>query len=739
MSQEENLKKNLNNPISHGVAAWVNPLIDTANRRFFFFSSACRPFGMVNLSPDTVNEGGAWGAGYRYQSPYVCFFSHVHGWQKAGIPVLPVTGSMKEKKQTNDYRSRFSHDKEEVHPGYHRVFLEDYRIQAELTSTCRVGFHRYQFPSFLKDRETGILLDLGTEIGPTEMSETHLEQTGPRELTGFVVNAPTIRRPKPLKIFFVIQLNRDITLGNWKKDGGLINFTTEESREVLMKVALSYTSIEGARKNLKAELDHWDFDRVVKESSDEWDDWLGRILVEGGTEARTIKFYTDLYHSLLGRRIVSDIDGSYIDNTGPEPIVRKAEGYIHHNFDALWGSHWTLNILWPLVYPEVTHHFVHTMMDMYRHGELIPRGPSGGNYTFVMTAPTSTPFIVSAWQKGIQTFDLEEAFEGMMKNHTPQGLMAKAGYEHDTFIGGGAKYYLEKGFVPNDIEARAFNAGKGATKTLEYAYMDWCLAQMAKALGKHEDFNRLMKRSQNYRNIWNKESGFFQSRLSDGSWVPDFDPWSPEGWVEGNGWQYLWYVPHDIPGLLGLMGGRETFVQRLEEMFEKAQEKDFICPHGEHALNYMDYGNQPCTGLVHLFHLVGRPDLTQKWLRKVVDACKSDITPYGGYGGDEDQGQMGTLNVLMAMGLFQETGGCEENPVYQITTPFFKRIEIVLDSHYYSSDKLIILCHGNPESEIYIERALFNGKMLANLSITHEELTGGGTVELFLAEHGKEQ
>lgn len=726
---------------------WVNPLIDTANRRFFFFSSACRPFGMVNLSPDTVNSGGAWGAGYRYDSPYICFFSHIHGWQKAGIPVLPVAGEMKGHKGSDAYCSRFSHEKETVHPGYHKVYLDDYDIDAELTSSCRVGFHRYRFR---RAGESHIIFDLSAAIGPTEMSDVHMERTGPMEFTGTVVNAPTIRRPKPLPIHFVVQLNRHVAFGGWDGEGNLFEeqpvkeqgsgafFTldAEEGEEVLMKVSISYTSAEGALNNLETELDHWDFDRTVRESRHEWNDWLGRIRVTGGTNKRTIKFYTDLYHSLLGRRKVADVDGKYFDATGQVPQIRQvpvdADGcpvYEHHNFDALWGSQWTLNILWPLVYPEVTHHFVHSMMDMYRYGGLIPRGPSGGNYTFVMTSPTSTPFIVSAWQKGIRTFDLKEAYEGMKKNHGPNGLMAKAGYEHNTAIGGGAEYYLEKGFVHNEIEADAFNADKGGTKTLEYAYMDWCLAQAAKELDLKSDYEALMERSRNYKNIWNSDSGFFQPKMKDGSWMPGFDPWKSDGWVEANGWQSLWFVPHDVPGLIDLMGGRDVFVERLNELFDKAETSDFIAPHGEHHTTYMDYGNQPSTGMVHLFNLAGRPDLAQKWIRRIVDACKSDITPYGGYGGDEDQGQMGSLNVLMMLGLFQESGGCEADPEYQLSTPFFPRIEIDLDYSYHEGKTLTIISDQDPEDHPYIDSASFKGKPLDLLSVSHKELAGGGVLE----------
>jgi len=372
----------------------VNPLIDTANRRFFFFSSACRPFGMVNLSPDTVATG-AWEAGYRYTSDTICWFSHLHAWQLAAIPVLPTTGPLKGPQGVDQYKSKFSHDNETVRPGYHQVFLDDYGINVELTATTRVGFHRYTFPA---NDSSHILFDLGTDIGPTEMADCTVTKVSDTELEGYVENAGTRRRPKPARIYFVIALDKPVAdFGGWKDgalleatdtisgkgSGAYVRFATAENEVVQMKVALSYCSLAGARRNLEAELSHWDFDRARQEADQTWNDWLGRIEVEGGTEARTVKFYTDLYHAILGRRRSSDVDGSYIDNTGPERVIRQIPlddagnpTYEHHNSDAFWGAQWTLNVLWSLAYPDIVHNFCNAFLDLYRHGGLIPRGPS---------------------------------------------------------------------------------------------------------------------------------------------------------------------------------------------------------------------------------------------------------------------------------------------------------------------------------------------------------------------------
>lgn len=735
---------------------WVNPLIDTANSRYFYFSSACLPFGMVSLSPDTVPDKD-WAGGYRYEVEEIHWFSHVHCWQLAGVPVMPTTGPFRGHLGSQHYKSRFSHQQETVRPGYHAVDLLDYNIHAELTCTNRVGFHRYTFPQ----SDTGtILFDLGSQAGPCEMSDAYTRVVSSTELEGWVENDATIRRPKPTKIFFVAQFDQPVEgFGAWqngellgdtqmvqgKGSGIYTRFTTDAGSVVQLKVAISYCSIEQARLNLETELPHWDFDGTRRAAEETWNQWLGRIEVEGGSDAQKTKFYTDLFHALLGRHIVSDVNGKYSDMTGPQQVIRQIplgeNGkplYDHHNSDAFWGAEWSINILWPLVYPEITHNFCNTLVDMYKNGGLIPRGPSGGNYTFVMTSATSTPLLVSAYQKGIRSFDIEAAFEGMVKNHLPGGLMSKAGYEHFSSVGGGVEYYIERGYVPLGIDANAFHL-KGATQTLEYAYADWCLSEMAAALGKTQEAKQFRKRAENYRNLYDQETGFMRPRTMDGAWLADFDPMSPDGWVEGNGWQYLWHVPHDPHGLMELMGGADVFTRRLNEVFEKAEPGNFLAKHGEHHLNYLEYGNQPSTYIAHLFNYSGAPWLSQKWVREVINKAKSDITPYGGYGGDEDQGLMGALNVLMAIGLFSVNGGCSRKPFYEITSPIFDRITLHLDPRLYAGETFVIEAENNSPQNMYIQSATLNGKPLNQPWFYHRDIQNGGSLRLVLGPQPNQQ
>ncbi|MDP2113859.1 MAG: glycoside hydrolase family 92 protein, partial [Bacteroidota bacterium] len=433
----------------------VYPQLDTENSRWIFFSSACRPFGMVNLSPDNKADTD-WGSGYRYEKDSIQFFSHIHGWQLSGVPMMPVNGEFKGHLGSKVYGSKYSHDNEIVKPGYHSVFLESYGIKAELTSTTRVGFHRYHFPAA---EESYILLDLTTLLGPSGTVKARATKVTDKEIQGYALMDKTTRQPKQISVYFNIQFDTAFEqMSAWRdgelsgktdefegsKGGVYLKFDTQKEKTILMKVGISYVSEEQAKLNIQEELPHWDFDRVANESSEEWNNYLSRIEIEGGTLQQQRRFYTDLWHALLGRRIISDANGKYCDMTGAEPrtgqIPLDEKGkplFNHHNSDSFWGAQWTISTLWSLVYPQITSDFVNSMLMMYDDGGLIPRGPAGGNYTAVMTGASSTPFIVGAYMKGIRNFDAAKAYEGMKKNHLPGGMMGKAGYEHNTAIGGG--------------------------------------------------------------------------------------------------------------------------------------------------------------------------------------------------------------------------------------------------------------------------------------------------------------
>lgn len=740
----------------------VYPLLDAANSRWFYFSSASRPFGMVSLFPDNAING-AWNSGYRYQIDTVKSLSHIHEWQLAGVAVMPVSFSGTDLSAVfANYESHFSHDTETVKPGYHALTLSRYDTKVELTASERVGFHRYHFPD---GKQKSVLFELGGQLGPSEMIEGGFEQVGEREIRGYTVNGPTSRRPKPYPVYFSAVFDQPIKniylyengeikegMSGWNGRDGKVLVVLEDqmSQPVLMKVGISYISEEGAANNRQEEIPHWDFMKTRQEATHHWNSMLSRIKIEGGSEQQQRRFYTDLWHAIQGRRQISDADGKYADFTGEERIIRQvpliASGkpkFNMYNSDSFWGAQWTLNTLWQLVYPEIAEEFCNSFLEYYKNGGLIPRGPSGGNYTFVMTGAQTTPFYVSAWQKGIRGFDIDLAYEGLRKNHMPGGMMSKVGYEHNTFKGGGIEYYIDKGYVPYPLSDTVYGGHQaGAANTLENAYQDWCLAQLAKALNKKADDKLFSERSRNFRNLYNSAEGFMVPKDKEGRWKSSFDPLLYQnGYVEGNGAQFTWFVPHDLPALFTLMGGQDTAVARLNRQFELAQKYRFCDQHPEKeklffndSRMWINYSNQPNMQAAFIFNYAGAPWLTQYWSRMVVDSVYSDLSPYYGYSGDEDQGLMGALSVLMKIGLFQMTGGVEENPRYEIGSPIFDKVTITLDPKYFEAKQFNIVANNTSAENKYISSAAINGNILTKFYINQSDINQGSTLYLEMSD-----
>ncbi|MDR2848443.1 MAG: GH92 family glycosyl hydrolase [Bacteroidales bacterium] len=740
---------------------YVSPVINTAVCRFDFFASASVPFGMVGLSPDT-KHGDLWRSGYQWGEEYILDFSHVHNAQTAGIPVMPVTGACRGHLGLQASKSRFSHDKETVSMGYHKVYLEDYGITAELTSTCRVGFHRYTFP---EAQETHLLFDLGAALGPTKMDDAYVRRTGANEIEGYSVQAPTFRRKKPSVVFFVAQTDRDFdSFAGWKDSvlieadnniiagktsGAYLSFRHIKAGEtILLKVAVSYVSLANARMNMAAELPHWNFTKVADEARTAWNNYLGQFRIEGGTHEQQVKFYTDLMHTGIGKRTANDVDGAYTDNTGLLPVVRQLpmqDGKPAHAFldaDGLWGSHWNLNILWSLVYPQYGNWMAETFLDYYRNAGTMARCSWGGNYSYVMVGDHATPLLAALLSTGRATFDKELAYAGARKNAFPGGIRDRAGYEAGEHpAGGGIDWYIQYGYVPVEIKDRGAGFHRGGTAmTLEYAYQDWCIAQMAKRLNKQSDADLLMKRSEYWRNVFDPVSGWARPKLQSGEWMEPFAPvaensaFSTAGFIESNSAIYTFFVPQNVTGLIAAFGGSKKFATQLNANFEKAKPYRFVTPHGQHGAGWVDYENQPSCEMAHLFSHAGMPWKTQYWVRQVKDVAFGGITPQDGYNGDEDQGQMGALGVLMAIGLFDVHGCVGENPMLEITSPVFDKITISFPSME-DADRVntfeIVVKRKKPE-DIYIQKAGLNGKPLNSFQFAAADFLKGGRLELEL-------
>lgn len=721
---------------------YVDPLIGTSSSRWMLFPGPCMPFGMVKLSPDNTNETEyKLGAGYEYTIKSITGFGHVHSWMMGSFVTMPTSGELKIKPGTKDdpdsgYRSRINDDHVKASPGYYSAILEDYNIKAELTATTRGGFQRYTFPKIDSGR---VLIDLqGTEEEPPTILDASITKVSDTEIEGYVKREAG--EWNEYILHFVVQFNRPFNSMNaWKDDeilndidqirvtedadlGAFVKFNLGKDQAVLMKTAISYVSIEQAWLNLHAEMDSfaWDFDAAHQHARDTWNELLGKIKVEGGSEKDKLKFYTNLYRTYSSRSIFSDVNGKYVDMCENIQQVDPKK-FPMYGCDAFWGSFWNLNQLWSLVNPEMTGQWVNSLLELYDRGGWLADAPGGLEYSSIMVAAHQIPFMVTAWQKGIQNFDAEKAYQAMKE------IQMNPGQPHECggYVGNrNLQTYLDNGYVP---------ANEGpVSNTQEYAYDDWCVAQMAKALGKMDDYRYFMERSQYYRNVFDPSTGYIRPKYRGGPWYEEFSYMKGAGgqgqnfgygskdYVEANAWQFSWFAPHDMEGLIGLMGIDE-FNRRLEEGFENSR------PH--FTSEYVNHGNQPNMEAPWLFNYSGKPWLTQYWVRELLDNYYG-TDPIDGYHGDEDQGQMGAWFVMSAMGLFQMDGGAMVDPVYELASPIFEKITIQLDQDFYEGKEFVIEANNSSSENRYIQSATLNGLKLDQFWFRHSELVKGGKLVL---------
>jgi len=573
---------------------YVNPLMGTTFSRWMLFPGVSMPFGMVKLSPDNQRKG--WKAGYEYKIHNIAGFSHLHSWTMGGLLTMPAIGPLHidpgpEEQPDLGYRSRFSHNRETAQAGYYAVFLEDYGIKAELTSTTRAGFQRYTFP---ESKEARILIDLKI---PTEYSyeifEGRITRVSDTEIQGYTVQQ-SLRGANynEFTLYWVMRFSKPFTSFNgWKREeiirdtndiwlifgdeeiGAFVTFETAKDEQILVQSGISLVSIDPARLNLTTELDpfNWDFDAVRNYNRDTWNRLLGTIEVEGGTPVDRMKFYTNMYRAYASRTIWSDVNGKYVDMYEKVQQLEDPDSPVY-GCDAFWNTFWNLNQLWTLQHPDIANKWVKSLIEINDKGGWLPKGPTGIEYSGIMVAEHEISLMVSSYQKGIRNYDVEKAYAAMRHSQMEQGIAHPAGGwagNRDLAV------YLKYGYVPNEFGP--------VSNTLEYAYDDWTVAQMAKALGKESDYKTFMKRAFNYKNVFYPEVGYVWMKNADGSWVENFTPYGHSvflgpGFVEGNAWQYTWFVPHDQAGLLKLLG-KEEYINRLEAGFEKSLPHRFNSEH----------------------------------------------------------------------------------------------------------------------------------------------------------------
>lgn len=717
-------KRTLTDLVSH-----VDPTIETGRGRWFYCTPGSRPFGMVSAAAYTRNKNQQ-GGGYNYNSTNILGFAQIHCWLMSGLNLMPVTGAVNPNLGESGWKSPFSHATEVIEPGYHKVFLDRYKIQVEYTSTDRVAFYRLKHPGAIGPR---LLLSLGGFVGNVSYVDGKAKLASPTRIEGSHGMTDRIwGGPLLSHVFFVIDFNRPIRrMDGWKgaeqqlpdirdfsnpvPEGRLtlnrevahekyINRNLPEEQagvalsydacdELLFKIGISFTSIENARNNLEAECPGWNFDQVRAESRGVWNEWLGKVTVKGGTEDTRVKFYTDLWHVLLGRHKLDDISGDYPSFMGPrepgEPalkvrtVAKDKDGRpLHHmyNSDAWWLTMWNLNILWGLGWPEMMDEFSASMVQYAQDGGRLPRGPSAGGYTDIMTGCPATSLITATWQKGLLTkIDAQSAYEAMRTSH------------------------------PLQLPGKPDGPGVAVQGAFEY----WALAQMAEELGQKKDAASWQGWIDGWKRFHDPGSNLLTGR-----------------WVEANDWQGTFGVAHDIPGLSKLMGGEARLAAMLNQAFEEETGSDFVFAYGQGKVSY---ANQPGCSNAHVFSHVGYPWLTQYWVRRVSKQAYGGTNPNLGYGGhDEDQGQMGGVSALMKLGLFSLQGTCSKEPVYEITSPEFDEIIIKLDTRYYTGREFRIVTHDNAPENMYIQKVKLNGRPLDTFWFPHADFAKGGLLELWL-------
>lgn len=691
---------------------YVNPFIGAADNGHTF-PGACRPFGMIQTSPVTGAVGWRYCSEYVYEDSIIWGFTQTHlngtGCMDLGdVLVMPVTG--KRQRQWNEYRSGFSKETEKATPGYYSVTLDEPDVTAELTATTHTALHRY---TFHKADSASLLIDL--QHGPAWRDEQYHSQVSFCEtnwendstLTGHVINKVWVNQV----YYFAMKFNRpviassELPMAATEKGKRIIaTFDMKPEDQLLMKVALSTTGVEGAKANLTAELNGWDFEGVRQAAKNEWNSYLSRIDVEGTTDEKT-NFYTSFYHALIQPNEISDIDGKY--RNAKDEIVQATGDKFYSTFST-WDTYRAAHPFYTLMVPERVDGFVNSLVDQCETIGYLPIWGLWGGETFTMIANHSVPIIAEAYAKGFRGFDAERAFNAIKQTQTVSHPL-KSNWEH----------YTKYGYFPTDL-----TEAESVSSTLESVYDDYAAADMAKRMGKEEEAAYFAKRADYYKNLFDPSTKFMRPKKADGTWKSPFNP-SQVGhsesiggdYTEGNAWQYTWHVQHDVPGLIALFGGEEAFLQKLDSVFTvklETTQADVTGLIGQYA-----HGNEPSHHVAYLYTLAGCPERTQELIRQIFDT--QYLPKPNGLCGNDDCGQMSAWYMFSAMGFYPV------NPVsgeYVFGAPQFPKFTL----HLADGKTFTILAEGLSEEHKYIDSITLNGKPYTKNYITHEDILKGGTL-----------
>lgn len=700
--------------VEEDLIGYTNPMIGT-DFTGNTYPGAQVPFGMVQLSPDNGLPGWDRISGYYYPDSTIAGFSHTHlSGTGAGdlydISFMPVTNPYKTGAEPLGIYSSFSHNDESASAGYYRVLLKDYNINVELTATERCGIQRYTFP----EAESSIFLNLKKAMNWDFTADSHIE----------VVDSCTIRgyrhswgwSPKQY-IYFQTRFSRPFdafqldTTAITTKDKGRIgtaaiarfDFKTKQNEEILVTTALSGTSMEAAARNLEAEAPKDDFDFYMKQAQENWTKELVKIEVTSDDADKKTIFYTAMYHAMLAPTIYSDVDGSYF---GPDGQVHQAEGWTNYSTFSLWDTYRASHPLFTYLQPERVSDMIQCFLHFYEQHGALPLWNLYGWETDMMIGYHAVPVIVDAYLKGIGDFDPVKALEA---------CVTTANRDDYRSIG----FYKEKGYVASDHENWSMS------KTMEYAYDDYCIARMAEAMGEKEIADEFYRRSQNYRNVFNPETSFMQPRDSKGNFIPNYDPEAYiEDICESNGWQYYWSVAHDIDGLIELTGGEARFAERLDSMFTyETTDKSKLPIFSTGMIGQYAHGNEPGHHVIYLYNRIKQPWKTQQYAAQVMHTLYKNMPD--GICGNEDCGQMSSWYVFSAMGFYPV------DPIsgqYEIGSPIFPEVKM-----YLANGKTFIVRAENVSDEnIYIQSVTVNGQPYNKSYITHEMIMQGDTIHFVM-------
>lgn len=677
------------------------------------YPGATIPFGMVQLSPDIGIPGWDRIAGYYYQDSIITGFSHMHltgtgAGDLYDILVMPTNSKFFKKIKENNFKpfSRFSHEKEFASPGYYSVDLLDYDIKAELTTTARSGIHRYTFP---KDTLTKISIDLGYAINWDMPTDTYLNVIdsitveGYRKSTGWAKDQRVYFVMKLSKPFKSFELYQNDTLVDSSAQAAntkiVLNYTTLEREQIILKTGFSTADISGAYKSLEVEAPHFDFDKYKQQADEIWEKELEKIKIESTDNNKTI-FYTMLYQSMLAPTLLSDLNGNY---KGANDSIMHADGFDRYDTFSLWDTYRAAHPLYTILHPKRVTDMINSLLAHYNETGLLPVWSMQGNETNMMIGYHAVPVIVDAYFKGIEKFDINLAYEACVKSATDTTR------EIDT--------YAAFGFIPVDEKHENWSV----SKTLEYAYDDWCLAQFAKDLGKTKDYEYFLNRSENWRHMYDSESTFMRPKLKNGNFITEFIPkeYSPY-FCESNAWQYFWSVPQNIEGLIKVVGNNDLFEMKLDTMFKlNPAPEDKLPIFSTGMIGQYAHGNEPSHHVAYLYNYINKPWKTQELVREILETQYKNSP--NGHCGNEDCGQMSSWYILSALGFYPV------NPaqgIYAFGSPIVDKATLELEN---GKEFQIDVMHNSTENK-FIQSISLNGEKIERNYLTHQEIMSGGKI-----------